>query len=424
MKSFSSTSFPKGESEAETRAFAALETNPQAHFTDFQWFLYHAQNTVYFSAFSSKEFSHQYLIRFVGNIVALAPQLTHGFTGARPGQPLSPQTLEAITTLEEVDELDGYPDKWIEPGLALFSEDQLPLFRVKVVVRRNGPDKQGRHSMIIVRASHALMEGADSALLTRSQDAAHGSMSSAENKLSLKQRLVFALVAVMTAPIHLVTAHLLSPKVEEMGFASMIFDRQQLRRVANKINVRQRALMFGIVMFALNAKAKALATRKIKTIYTTLAADSVDADDDFFRVRSINANFDVHDDLRSFLKKVDQTIGKVEAKSTSSMQLILNATFKAHRLLSSVFPFLYGPRFFRYNGGYDMVLTLVPPHRMRGDLTSGMMEPIYCGSYHPGSNLCTFVPGVKTVTFNFSMYAKHLPQIDDIADLLDHLDTP
>jgi hypothetical protein len=69
-----------------------------------------------------------------------------------------------------------------------------------------------------------------------------------------------------------------------------------------------------------------------------------------------------------------------------------------------------------------MVLTLVPPHRMYGNLTRGLMEPVFCGSYHPGSNLCTFVPGREFVTFNFAMRSKHLPQAGQILRLFEELD--
>jgi hypothetical protein len=35
------------------------------------------------------------------------------YVGARPGQPFPKHVLDAITHVEEVDEFDGYPDKWI-----------------------------------------------------------------------------------------------------------------------------------------------------------------------------------------------------------------------------------------------------------------------------------------------------------------------
>lgn len=422
MKSFSATSFAAEPSDIHERAAAAVKKNPQALFTDFQWFLFKSQNTVYFTAYSQDSFDRDSLTGFVASMVALAPQLSHGFVGARPGQPLAKHILDAITEVEEVDNFDGYPDKWLEPALEIFDQKDLPLFRVKVAVRRGGPDSEGRASMIIVRSSHALMEGSDSALLTRSLNSSHGTMSSSSSKVPLKDRIKYRLIAALTAPLHLVIAHLLSPAKQEMGFRSLTLDRAQIRRVSNKIGVNQRSLMFSVVMFAINNSGQGINEKLIKGLYTTLDGDRLDADDDFFRVRTIEANFDVYDDLVEFARMVDKRIEEVEAKDTTKTQFVLNATFKMHRFLCGLFPFLYGERFFRFNGGYDVVLTLVPPHRMYGNLTAGMMEPIYCGSYHPGSNLCTFVPAREHVTFNFAMRTSHLDHADKVIALLDELD--
>lgn len=422
MKSFSATSFTAESDDVHELAIAAVKNNPQALFTDFQWFLFRAQNTVYFTAYSEERFDRENLIKLVGNMVSLAPQLSHGFVGARPGQPLTKHTLDAITEIEEVDDFDGYPDKWLKPGLDLFDQKDLPLFRVMAVVRRGGPDKEGRASMLMVRSSHALMEGSDSALLSRSMNSSHGTMSSKTSKVPLKSRITYALLAALTAPLHMLTAHLMSPAKQEMGFKSLTMDRAQIRRISNKLGINQRSLMFAVVMFAINNGGKGFSEKQIKTIYTTLDSERHDADDDFFRVRTIDAEFDVCDDLVEFIRKADKRIEEVEAKDTTTMQFVLNATFKTHRFLSRLFPFLYGRRFFRYNGGYDMVLTLVPPHRMYGNLTAGMMEPVYCGSFHPGSNLCTFVPSRSYVTFNFCMKTGHLPQADKVTALLEALD--
>jgi len=422
MKSFSTTSFPTDQTKVLDEALVAVRKHPQALFTNFQWFLYQARNTVYFTAFSTDSFDSEKLCSIVAQMSALAPQLTHGYVGATPGQPFPQHLLEAITSIEEVDDFDGYPDKWIDAGHDLYTDKNLPLFRVRAIVRRNGPDEQGRASMIMVRSSHAIMEGSDSALLTRSQPSSHGTMSSPGNKVSWRKRISYALGAAFVLPMHMISAHLLSPKVVEMGFRSIAFERAGLRRIANRLKVRQRSLMFALVMYALNDGGKGFSKKKIRGIYTMLDSERHDYDDDFFRVRSIEAIFEVTDNLEEFILKVDETIGEVESKDITKMQFLLNTMLAAHRAISKVLPFLYSERFFRFNGNYDIVLTMVPPHRTYGDLTKGLIEPIYCGSYHPGSNLCTFVPARKNVTLNFSMRTQHLPYVEKIAGLLQKLD--
>ena len=52
MKSFSSLSFASDHAESLDLAFAAVQKDPQALFTDFQWFLYQGKDTIFFTAFS------------------------------------------------------------------------------------------------------------------------------------------------------------------------------------------------------------------------------------------------------------------------------------------------------------------------------------------------------------------------------------
>ena len=53
VKSFSSSSFASDASEQLARAQAAVDKDPQALFTDFQWFLWKGRDTVFYTAFST-----------------------------------------------------------------------------------------------------------------------------------------------------------------------------------------------------------------------------------------------------------------------------------------------------------------------------------------------------------------------------------
>jgi len=422
VKSFSASTFASEHPEEMAVAAEVIKKNPQALFTDFQWFLYRAQNTVYFTAYSENTLDKDALMELVGQLVTLAPQLTHGFAGAKPGHPLPKHLLDAITSVEEVDDFDGFPNKWLEPGLEVFEKKGLPLFRVKAAARRGGQDAEGRGSIIMVRSSHALMEGSDSALLARSQNAGHGSLSSKTNKVPISQRLKYMLIAALAAPVHLIAALIATRNPVPMAFETVVLERAALRQLSSKLGIKQRSLMFALVMAALfDNEVKKGKPRKLKTSYTMLDSNRVDADDDFFRVNAVDAPFIMDDDLAVFAKNVDASVAETEAKDVKVRQLVINAMFKTHRFLSRIIPFAYSPRFFRYNGGYDAILTMVPPHRLYGNLTHGMMEPVFCGSYHPGSTLCTFVPARKYVTLNFSMPETHIPRVPRIKTLIEKL---
>ena len=425
MKSFSSSSFAGQHADALALAHAAVKRHPQALFTDFQWFLYQGHDTVFFTAFSTESYDKEGLGNMVAEMVALAPQLTHGFVGAQPGQPFPKHMLDAITSVEIVDEFDGYPDKWISKSTDIFERNDLPLFRVMAAVRRGGPDAQGRAAVLQVRSSHALLEGSDSALLTRSASAGHGVQSNKSNKLPFLDRMKSAFRGGMTAFIYLVLANILAPKEQPWGFKTLAIERHRLRQLANKLGVRQRSLMFALVTHALNGDGaeKSMSKKVIGAAYTMLDTKRNNTDDDFFRVRALEAKFKVMDDFVAYVRAVDDTVAGIEQKDITSFQVVIMAMFKAMRTLNRFIPALPNRRFWRFNGGMHIVLTLVPPHRTYGPMTHGMVEPLYCGAWHAAVNICTFCPGRDYVTLNFSMEQRHIDNADKIMRLLDEVES-
>ncbi|MHA6298616.1 hypothetical protein [Devosia sp. CAU 1758] len=424
MKSFSSSSFAGQQTDALALARAAVERNPQALFTDFQWFLYEGRDTVFFTAFSTQSYDKDGMANMVAEMIALAPQLTHGYVGAQPGQPFPKHMLDAITSVEMVDDFDGYPDKWLGKSSDIFERKDLPLFRVMAAVRRGGPDAQGRAAILQVRSSHALLEGSDSALLTRSASAGHGVQSDKSNKLPWRDRFKSAFRGGLTTFIYLILANILAPKEKPWGFRTLAIERHRLRQLANKLGVRQRSLMFALVTHALNGEGaeKHMSKKVIGANYTMLDTRRNTSDDDFFRVRALEAKFTVMDDFVDYVRAVDNTVAGIEQKDITSFQMVINSMFKAMRAVNRVFPFLPNKRFWRFNGGTHIVLTLVPPHRTYGPLTHGMVEPLYCGAWHTEVNICTFCPGRDYVTFNFSMEQRHLENVDKVMSLLEEIE--
>lgn len=419
MKSFSSSSFASNHAEALDLAFAAVQKNPQALFTNFQWFLFAGKDTIFFTAFSKEKFDKQKLKELAAQVVGLAPQLTHGFIGARPGHPFTEAQLDAITSVEMVDSFDGYPDKWLSKSADIFDHPDLPLFRFMAATLNGGPDDEGRVSVIQVRAAHAVLEGSDSALLSRSQTAGHGIQSNKGNKVSFGARFRGALGAGIGVALHLFFAHILSPADKPFGFKTLALRRDRLRQLANRLGVRQRSLYFAIVTHALHSDTdRRLNQEVIAAAYTMLDTRRTEADDDFFRVRALQAKFPYKADFVEYVRAVDEVVSQIETKDITSYQMQVLALFAMHRKMQSLFPFLYGPRFWRFSGRIDTVLTLVPPHRTFGPVTEWMMEPIYCGAYHPATNIATFCPGREYMTLNFAMEQRHIDIIDRIEPLI------
>ena len=139
--------------------------DPTAGFTDMQWYMYRQRNVAFFAAFTSRVFSADDLLAAARGLIALAPQLSAGFGD------LSDDLLRRLIYRESVADLDGLPDRWIDRGEAVFADPALPLFRIRYAAAETPTD--GRGGFLLVQVSHALVEGADSALLARSQSAVH-----------------------------------------------------------------------------------------------------------------------------------------------------------------------------------------------------------------------------------------------------------
>lgn len=404
-------------------AQAAVDRHPQALFSDFQWFLFEARDAVFFTAFSKLALDTDSLQNVVAEMVARAPQLTHGFVGARPGQPFPKHLLDAITDVQMVDDFDGYPDKWLSHSQDIFERTDLPLFRVQAVVRRGGPDAQGRASLIQVRSSHALLEGADSAMLTRSQSAARGAGGKSE-KVGLGTRFRMGLQGQLLAWTYIALANLFAPNEKPWGYKTLAIKRHRLRVLASRLGVRQRSLYFALVTYALNGDGptKHMNRAVIAAAYTLLEGRRTDIDDDFLRVRALMAKFKVKEDFVEYVREIDETVGKLEAKDVSKFMALMTSAMHTIRGLNSIWKGLPGRRFWRFGMGIEVALTLVPPHRTYGPMTHGMIEPLYVGAWHPGQNICTFCPGRDYITMNFSMEGRHIANVDKIMPLLERVE--
>ena len=424
MKSFSSSSFASDHAVALDLAAEAVRDNPHALFTDFQWFLLEGKDTIFFTAFSRSRFDKASIENLTAHMVTLAPQLTHGFVGARPGHPFPQHILDAITSVEEVDSFDGYPDKWLGNSQDVFDQPDLPLFRVMAANLKGGPDGEGRASIIQVRSAHCLLEGSDAALLTRSQTANHGIQSDKGNKLAWLARFRGAMAGYMMATMSAVAASIVNPKERPLFFKTLALKRQRVRALASKLGVRQRSLYFALVTFALHSeKERRVKDKVITAAYTMLDTKRTASDDDFFRVRALQASFPFTTDFAAYARAVDAEMERGESKDLSKFQLMILAMMRAMRSLKKVAPWLISDKFWRLQGTTaDLVLTLVPPHRTMGPLTEWMVEPIYCGAFHQSTNICTFCPGREYMTLNFVVEKHHLTHIERVEQLIAQLE--
>jgi hypothetical protein len=197
-----------------------------------------------------------------------------------------------------------------------------------------------------------------------------------------------------------------------------------VRVLANKLGIRQRSLYFALVTHALHSeKDRRLKEKFVTAAYTMLDTKRTASDDDFFRVRALEAKFPFSSDFVTYAKAVDAEMGASEDKDITKFQLTILAMMRSLRSLSRRFSWMINDKVWRLQGATaDMVLTLVPPHRTMGPLTDWMMEPIYCGAFHQSTNISTFCPGREYMTISFVVEQRHMENVDRIEKLIKQLE--
>ena len=376
--------------------------DPTAGFTDMQWYMYRQRNVAFFAAFTSHAFSPAELLAAARALVGLAPQLTAGFGD------VSDDLLRRVLYRESVATLDGFPDRWVDRGDDVFADPALPLFRIRhAAAEIASPD--GRSGFLLVQVSHALVEGADSALLSRSQSALHPIARGGRDAAPLVRAAATGLGAVL-ASLHMLAGNLVTLRPGPFRYASRAYPRALFSQRARHHGVRQRALLFALVMHTLFDAGTARGKRRVSATYSVID-DGGGADRDaFMRMRMRFAAFRNRDGFADYARAVDAQLARSEGREAGFNDAMNAEGIRLHRSLSRIVPFAYTPKLFQFMP-YDVVIGLIPPHRLGGGLTRDLLEPVYAGAALEGANACVIVPGRRQITFNFYVEERLLPRL-------------
>jgi hypothetical protein len=398
---------------AATRDRPGLSGDPAAGITDMQWFMLRQQNIACYAAFSTRRFDRSSLVDLARRLVAAAPQL--GWICGSIA-PIDDATVARLVSIEPVDSFAGFPEVWLNRPSNATADPKLPMFRLRVAQRRAGPDTDGPSAFLLVQVSHALVEGADSALLSRSRSASHPVSVSAR---PTRPRVAMAAHSFGTAAafLHLLIANLVTLRPGPFGFETRVYPRARFSRMARQFRVRQRALYFALVMHALFSAGTPEGKRRISCTYSTIDNGGGDNRDTYMRMRMLFSVFHNAPDFPTFAKAVDRQLAIAEARESGFNAELNAAGISFHRRLSRVLPGAYTSKVFGFMP-YDIVIGLIPPHRLGGALTEGLVEPVYAGAATPGANGCVVVPGRELVSFNFYVEQKLLDAVRTLDVLL------
>lgn len=386
-------------------------------FTDMQWYMYHSQNVAHFAAFATGALDARSARNLARALLDRAPQLATGYPGALQGEPVPDDVLDRIVRMETVDGFDAFPQAGLNHEDDLLTATGLPLFRLSVAVRSGGADEAGRAAYVQVRVCHALVEGLDSALLTRSQSSAHQPIS----RLPEPPRRVWPeIVGNLAALGHLVAGNLYVPHPGPFHHAVRTLDRRRIGRLARRLGVRQRTLLFALALALLFDQGSQKGKNKVSCTYSTIDNHSVTRDP-FMRMRMLFTTFANRSDFAGLINAVDAGLTRAETTESGFAAAMNAAALRAHRRMARVLRFAYTPRLFQFMP-FDLIIGLIPPHRLKGSLTNGLVEPVYAGAGTPGGNGCVFVPNRDRFTVNFYLQERLLPRLENLEVLLSEIE--
>lgn len=404
---------------AETPAAFDGGSDLSRPYTNFQWYLSTARNTVYFAAYTPVRFTEASFKDMVRDVMALAPQLNlRNDDRGQAHVDTRPFDLDRILSFEELVDFDGFPDRVLGPNDDLFRDPDLPSFRASCFTLAEGTNADGNRSFVLYRASHALMEGVDTAQVLRGRPSDHSKKPSRTISRPLG-RLMTGLIAAAAMPLNFIIMALHWRRNDNCMLRTKVLSRRDIKRVASEIGVPQRTLIFALIMYGLyyGGGRKPLRPRIIG--YSNLSPRRFEGDDDFVRLRMQATTVGSRSSFAEYAKALDAKLSKAGRESLG-LQMHYNSIFGVHRQIVRLFPFLYGKRFFGFVP-YDFLLSLVPPHTPGGVFAKLSLNDVYCGTHMAGVNCCVIVPQADRVSLSIYCPSRVLGRMSEMDALLDEL---
>jgi len=196
-----------------------------------------------------------------------------------------------------------------------------------------------------------------------------------------------------------------------------VLDRKTVGQVARSIGVSQRAVLFALVFAALFDLDGPAGKKRMTSLYSVLDRGHQMTRDSFIRMRMLQTGFGRANGPKALIRSVNAALQKAEKADTGLQQEISAASVALHRRLEKLLPGLYSEKIFSFIP-FDMVVGLIPPHRLGGALTERLLEPVYCGTTTPGLVSCVIVPNRRTFTFGLYINAGRSGRLAAVASKL------
>jgi len=365
-------------------------------FSNMQWYLAQAQNRVHLAVACSEAITPEDFGVIVMRVLAEAPQLGWRIDLQDDGYyDCAPVEVARVARFD----LAPPQGRRMPDFDALLAEplpEGAPAFRARCILAPDAVPGKVR-AWVLFEASHALTEGGDIGAILRGRGAVHDSRPVVDVPAGGLQRAARALALPLLWALHLGASFAARRKAVGMRTVRLSLGRAEVAAAARRLQVSQRALLFGLVIGAVfGARAS---KRAHHIAYSSLPkARARLHDDTFLNVRM--------DEFKARLTgtpaaDVQATAAAIARRGPMPLgvQAWHNALLGLHRRVHRLFPALYRHGFFDYSP-YDMVVSLVPqvqPGNGWGPLAGATC---FAGSNTGATPNCIYAVGERQITLS------------------------
>ena len=386
-------------------------------FSNIQWYLAHANNTVHFIAASSHEISRSEFGCLLGKVLAAAPQLCQYESVAAQGHEPAEVSIEEISSVIESDQPVPVLDEVLAQLGPSFADTDKPTIRASLFTSPT-PNQENYRSIVVIESTHAVMEGGDIADLLRGRTSDHGTRPVVNRQPSAGAMGIIRVIALPLALMHLFIAKLEKKDRQAFRHASIRLARADIKAAARRLGVSQQALLFALVLFATRPDPER--TGRLRVGYSTLPAErSRIADDEYLNLRMQEVSFVADTNFTAFVKSVHTKIESTKDTPYFTMALY-NHLIGVHRRLHAVAPIFYRGNFFGYSPT-DWVLSMLPPLMPVRKFDMLKRSTIFAGSNTGTARNCIFCMGPDWVTLNFWADGQTLTRLTQLESLANEI---
>ncbi|RFP88563.1 hypothetical protein DZK27_08795 [Rhodobacteraceae bacterium 63075] len=379
-------------------------------FSNMQWYLADAQNTVHCILASPHEMTEDAFRELLARFAQNGPSVL--WQEDRDAQTLVHRGDLDLVELGRYTRSDGalMPHSELAETLAKpFTPDEPASFRATCYTAPE-PNENGMRTWIVFETSHAMTEGSDiSKLLRRMTDDTDARPQKVSSRMRAGEVGALFLVPFIWV-LHMFAAWSHKPHRRDYGFSRVTLDKADLGRAARELGVSKRAVIFGTVTHALLSDKLG---KKGHLAYTQLPGERLRLDsENYLNVQVDEVRAPIREDLKTQITELHETLAP-RAGASHFVSIWHNKLLSMHRFFYRRMPWLYPKNFFDFSP-YDLLLSLLPPIRPARSWADLQDTTVFAGSNTGAYPTCIIAVGETEISLNFWLDAAREDRLADV----------